>query len=421
MPEVDEFKFAGILSRAVAGMVDSAMAGCVYKLSIPFTLWAFQHRYFLPCILQITAWTLVNLWFVVHFGGTPGKMIMRVQIVDEEGRFLSWGRALRRWAFPFGLFFAVSSLLVEQQVLSTYPASAVPRSSADLGPLMFAFGRPYVMFMMAFSFAGVVDAGIILFNRKKRAIHDFFARSYVINRKMDERPGQSISIPTDFYLKFYLKNSLMALGTGFVLGFLTGLIFAAIPLFLGIFLGSLISFIAYQFTAIAYFFGKRRGMFEHCYRIEIVEQSIRQTIATHLGFFVLFRYGLDSLNRIHVFQMAVCEKLSRIESVANDPTKMADLYLKMASLAGKEENVTSEIQLLKKAFEFIPNDFLVNYHLASVYAKSKITAKAIDHYRLAMESPHFNSSPLKRLVLQKLEAIHPSVALQKTVESGNNG
>ena len=45
------------------------------------------------------------------------------------------------------------------------------------------YGQPFSIVAMILAYAIYLDIGVILFNRKKRAVHDFIAGSYVITNK----------------------------------------------------------------------------------------------------------------------------------------------------------------------------------------------------------------------------------------------
>ncbi len=45
------------------------------------------------------------------------------------------------------------------------------------------YGQPFAMVAMVLGLSVYADIGAVLFNRKKRALHDFIAGSYVITKK----------------------------------------------------------------------------------------------------------------------------------------------------------------------------------------------------------------------------------------------
>lgn len=45
------------------------------------------------------------------------------------------------------------------------------------------YGQPFTTIGMILPFSLYIDIGVVLLNRKKRAIHDFIAGSYVITKR----------------------------------------------------------------------------------------------------------------------------------------------------------------------------------------------------------------------------------------------
>jgi len=178
----DEFVFVGFWKRVLAALIDAAIGWAFMPITMPLMTWTITHRNIVPEVLWSAVWTLVWLWLVVRFGGTPGKLIIGVRIVDVRGAFLSWGRAVRRIIFP-SLIMTINSHLQMWKAFSTYPDSTPHSSFLEIGRLMNEYGQPFAMIAMVFAFSTYLDIGVILFNRKKRALHDFIAGSYVITKK----------------------------------------------------------------------------------------------------------------------------------------------------------------------------------------------------------------------------------------------
>ena len=179
--KTDSFVFVGFWKRVLATLIDAAIGWAFMPITISLMKWSFVHRSILPQILWSVVWTIVWLWLVVRFGGTPGKLIIRVRIVDADGHFLSWGRAVLR-VLPT-LAISLSSLLQMGVAVSGYPESAPHTSFLEMGRLLNEYGKPFSALVVVLGLFIYADIGVILFNRQKRAIHDFIAGSYVITRK----------------------------------------------------------------------------------------------------------------------------------------------------------------------------------------------------------------------------------------------
>lgn len=178
----NDFVFVGFWKRVLAVLIDLAIGFPLLPITRPIRLWSVQNRNILPYILWWLALEAILLWLVVCFGGTPGKLAIRVRIVDGSGKFLSWGRAVLRIVVPKLISCPVYFLQMGTAV-SRYPESAPHTTSREISRLIVEYGQPYSTLLIAFALIGLVDIVVILFNKRKRAIHDFIAGSYVITRK----------------------------------------------------------------------------------------------------------------------------------------------------------------------------------------------------------------------------------------------
>ena len=189
----DEFVFVGFWKRVLAALIDAVIGWAFMPITIPLMIWTITHRNIVPETLWSLVWTILWLWLVVRFGGTPGKLIIGVRIVDARGKFLSWGRAVRRIIFP-SLVLTINSHLQMWRALTTYPDSAPHSSFLEIGGLMNEYGQPFAMLAIVLGLLVYADIGAVLFNRKKRALHDFIAGSFVITKKsyrgLAEKDGQ---------------------------------------------------------------------------------------------------------------------------------------------------------------------------------------------------------------------------------------
>lgn len=183
----------GFWKRVLATLIDAAITWAFVPITIPLTSWTIGHRNILPELIWSIVWTTIWLWLVVRFGGTPGKLAIRVRIVDANGHFLSWARAVLRILLP-ALVMKVNSLLKMWKAISTYPESTPHSSFWEIGRIMNEYsGQPFTTITTILIIFAYVDIGVILFNRKKRAIHDFIAGSYVITK----RSYQELTEPKD--------------------------------------------------------------------------------------------------------------------------------------------------------------------------------------------------------------------------------
>lgn len=122
--------------------------------------------------------------FPAILGGTPGKLILGIRITKPDGSPIGWGEALRRES--------VDIVLGALSVLGAVPAAwrvapseyAALASGAAVSALRKANQAPWYPVVEGISTAWVwVDSGTILFNARRRALHDFIAGTVVVYKR----------------------------------------------------------------------------------------------------------------------------------------------------------------------------------------------------------------------------------------------
>ena len=122
------------------------------------------------------------MWLVVRFGGTPGKLVIKARIVRNNGKYLNWGQAFLRMLIP-SIIISINSHLMQWNSIITWPSETHINSFMEMGRVMNEYGQPFATISDFLCIIIYIDILVILFNKKKRAIHDFIAGSYVITKK----------------------------------------------------------------------------------------------------------------------------------------------------------------------------------------------------------------------------------------------
>ena len=180
----ESFEYVGFWTRVLATVLDGAICTSV-NVSIWFLFdyhrWAVEHRSMMPDLASALFWLSFFIWFVMRFGGTPGKLIVGIRIVDTRGRFLNLNRAMRRELVP-NIVMSVAYLMQTYRALATYPESAPRGTFVEIGTLLTDYGQPFSSIATAMSFLIFIDIGAILFTQNRQAVHDLIAGSYVITK-----------------------------------------------------------------------------------------------------------------------------------------------------------------------------------------------------------------------------------------------
>ena len=189
MDRTASYEYAGFWRRVAAALLDSAIGFALFPLSHFIMLWSFQHKTVLPELVYSLVWHIVFLYLVIVFGGTPGKLLMRIRIVNLSGEFLSLSAAIKRIS-PYLLVGIVGSFQIYNAV-NNHPGFDGHPSFMQLWEALDEYGGISPALLIASSLFIYVDIGAILFNNKKRAIHDFLAGSFVITKTSFLRLNES--------------------------------------------------------------------------------------------------------------------------------------------------------------------------------------------------------------------------------------
>ena len=148
--------------------------------------WAGE-RYRLFSVYYFVPGLLVGLFFSVYlvrrFGGTPGKLMMRLRIRKVSGEPVGYREALLRYApeFLFGLLITLALMLtVLQMTDAEYRAMSFMERSKRLVDLAPGWFRPVQILQQVWIWGEFI---VLLTNRKRRALHDFIAGTVVIRKE----------------------------------------------------------------------------------------------------------------------------------------------------------------------------------------------------------------------------------------------
>jgi uncharacterized RDD family membrane protein YckC len=111
----------------------------------------------LTFLLQIGVQCAYEVWFLTARGGTPGKLMLRLQVLDRRGNRLGRKQAMERSLVYFVTYLALG-------ILAT-------GAGAGLNP-----STPFLLLpCMVLGFGSLLP----LFDREKRALHDMLANTRV--------------------------------------------------------------------------------------------------------------------------------------------------------------------------------------------------------------------------------------------------
>jgi uncharacterized RDD family membrane protein YckC len=137
----------------------------------------FRLYYFVPGLLFSLYY---HVWLVRRYGGTPGKLIMKIRVARLDGSAVGYREAILRHS----VVLVLSQLMAIALIIATLRIS-----DADYLPLSF-LERSAVLFALApdwftpvhrlLGLWGWSEFIVMLLNKRRRALHDFMAGTIVV-------------------------------------------------------------------------------------------------------------------------------------------------------------------------------------------------------------------------------------------------
>lgn len=118
-----------------------------------------------------------HVFLVARFGVTPGKMILRMRIVQRDGTPAIWGNAILRYMVTFA---CSSALTIPYLIAYAYPA--VNPDEWD-GYFIQLFDRQLSLPIIALYLWNIISVIVVASNKQRRAPHDFIAGTVVIRKR----------------------------------------------------------------------------------------------------------------------------------------------------------------------------------------------------------------------------------------------
>jgi len=178
MDNSSEFEYVGFWKRILTAVIDIAVAFVIFIITARLVTYANEMRTIIPLLIRDVLY--VGFWVIMvkRFGGTPGELILQMRVVNKNGQFISLLSALFR-TLPI-IIILLNRLLLVNHAYSIIPESTEPENINDL---LRAHGGIYGVIDAYLGYIHIPDYGAILFDKKKRSLHDFVAGSFVITKK----------------------------------------------------------------------------------------------------------------------------------------------------------------------------------------------------------------------------------------------
>lgn len=172
-------KYAGFWKRISSILID----GLVFSPFLLLRFWLDSVSRTTALVAAVTYIILVatyDIWFVAKYGQTPGKMAVGIKIVKTDGQAVSWKEAILRHSV--NIIFAIINGVVLCYAITKIPEPEyISLSWKARNQRIYEF---YPVWITTLTHIWVwSEVVVLLFNKKKRALHDFIAGTVVIHAR----------------------------------------------------------------------------------------------------------------------------------------------------------------------------------------------------------------------------------------------
>ena len=178
-PGIDNNVYADLWTRIAARIVDLVVMLPVAGL-ILYINGLSKDAYFYAILPNLAIYFWYEVYLVKRYGGTPGKLIMGIKIVQKNGDDVDWHASFMRYLVTFCL--SLSGIFIMMWTLgliddATYVSMGFMKRTqllSEINPLM---SKIQTFTSLAWTLAGIIA---ILSNKRKRAVHDYIAGTVVV-------------------------------------------------------------------------------------------------------------------------------------------------------------------------------------------------------------------------------------------------
>ena len=212
-----------------------------------------------------------------------------------------------------------------------------------------------------------------------------------------------MKIPIKSYEWYWLKNSVMALGTGAILGlFSTHIIIILYNPLYNCLTGAILTFLISQIIIFSRFWGSRRGYFEYEFKNETIEHGFGKIIYSLCGLSEYADYLFNG--QLTSVRQGLIEKLLNNERLKNNINNLFVVLVNAADTAAEDNKDKKEFEYLLRALNIKPTDAIANFKMGIAYEHNERKEDAINYYETALNDSN-NSKQFNKYILSQIDRV----------------
>ncbi|WP_417603409.1 RDD family protein [Owenweeksia hongkongensis] len=179
LPGVSENIYAGFWLRLGSLLLDALILAPVIILILYLNSTS-KNAYLITFLPNLAFVVWYRVYLVKKYGGTPGKLIMGIKILKIDGSDVTLKEAILREIVTLCLtvFVSIVTILSLMKASEAYYDSlswlTKQQYIASLSPVLFLV---YTWLSNLWTYGELI---VLLFNKRKRAIHDFIAKTVIV-------------------------------------------------------------------------------------------------------------------------------------------------------------------------------------------------------------------------------------------------
>ncbi len=184
-PEVQPLRYAGFWRRLAACLWDFFLFGLPYLVTSRYSLESSYAFFIAWSIGSPIVGSIGSLYLLARYGGTPGKLIQGIRVVQLDGSPITWKHALLRNSV--GVLSTVCTVAVFLSVMPSIDFELVRALAPKPAEALRAYWRQiyprwfYVLNNLEAVYI-LSEAVVMLTNERRRAIHDYIAGTVVVTK-----------------------------------------------------------------------------------------------------------------------------------------------------------------------------------------------------------------------------------------------
>jgi uncharacterized RDD family membrane protein YckC len=142
-----------------------------------------KNAYFYTVVPHLIFHFWYNIYLVRKNGGTPGKLISGITILKTDGTDVTWREAILRYivSFLLTIFYSIITIIALSQSDTEYYESLNWMNKQQY--LMTLLPVYFSVYKWTSNIWTYGELFVLLFNKRKRALHDFIAETVVVRTK----------------------------------------------------------------------------------------------------------------------------------------------------------------------------------------------------------------------------------------------